>query len=357
MSEKGYMAISRQTVRDALNGSPSYLFYKLKGAIEPKPEYKEEATREWGGQDFGQGDTEHSRTSTAWKFPWESRLWPSVELATVLEFVFGYASSPATVDTSASRVMFRTLTEAYGDGMPLADNALGLLPHTDKGGTMFHQQWLGGRPFDIELDFQGGADAIMKINMAGGPWIGTPGQAEVAGKSFPATRHFRAGNLRCFIGSGATLTGSAGAYTDIAEGTMAAFKPDGFNVKMNTGLEDKFKNNGFEGPSVTERSKSWDSTAEGTVDFADPASGWSSYDAWAARFAGIEYVPFMLKVDSGEIVGSTTQTAQLYLYFPKMKIVTDMPDRKTDGSKTKVKVTLSSMVGDDNVHAYAKLIY
>ncbi|OHD20429.1 MAG: hypothetical protein A2Y38_26340 [Spirochaetes bacterium GWB1_59_5] len=355
---KQYMALSRQTVRNEINAVPTYMFYKLKGKLEPEPDFKEEATREWAGQDFAQGDTEHTRTSTAWKFAWESRLFPSVELSLLLEFLLGYASTPATVDTTASRVMFRTISEIFAPDSPLVDNALALLPHTDKAGTTYHQQFVGGRIKDGELDFKGGADAMLKLNFIGGPWIGDPGQAEVAGMTFPATRQFRAGNLRCFLGAGATLTGTVPNYTDIAEGSMPAFKPDDLTVKITPNVDDKYKMNGYEGPSVTERTGSWELTVEGTVDFEDPSSGWSSYDAWVAQFADMAYVPFMLKLDSGEVVGAVDQTAQMYLYVPKMKLTTDMPDRKTDGSKTKIKVKLTSLIDPAiNVAAFAKLIY
>jgi hypothetical protein len=352
-----YMALSRQAVRNVLDAVPTHLFYKLRGKLEPDTDFKEEATREWAGQDFSQGDTAHTRTSRAWKFSWESRIWPSEELALLLEFLFRHASAPTTIDTSATKVVYRSDSEMYDDTEAF-DEAIALLPHTQVGATTTHQQFLGGRIMDAELDFQGGSDAILKMNLTGGPWIGEPGQAEVAGVSFPSSRHFKSGNLKCFIGTGATLTGTAPDYTDIAEGAMAAFKPDSLNVKINTGLEDKFKTNGQDGPSVSERTKSWDCSVEGTVDFNDPSSGWSSRDAWAAQFADIEYVPFMMKVDSGDLIGAATQTAQLYLYWPKMKITLDMPARKTDGSKTKVKVKLESLVDPaTNICVFAKLVY
>ena len=358
MSSKQYMAISRQTARNALNGSPAYQFYKIKGKLEPEPDFKEDIINEWSGQDLAQGGTEHVRTSTAWKFPWESRIFPSVELATLLEFLFGYAASPATVDTTATTVMFKTLTDMFDDSSAALDKALALLPHTDKGGTTYCQRFLGGRIKDGEISFKGGEDADLKLNFIGGPWISAPEQTEVAGMSFPASRRFKSGNLLCYLGSGATLTGTAPDYTDIAPGTMPAFKPDDLTLKIEPNIDDTFKLNGYDGPSVTERKGSWKITADFTIDFSDPASGWSSYDAWAARFADIQYAPLMLKLDSGELAGSTTQTRQLLIYCPKMKISNAAPDRKNDGSKTKVKFTLESLVDVSiNVAAVAKLVY
>lgn len=358
MAIKQYMAISRQTARNALNGSPTYLFYKVMGKLEPEPEYKEDAVNEWAGQDIAQGNATHDRTSTSWKHGWESRIFPSVELATLYEFLFGYKSAPTTVDTSANKVMFKTVSEMFDAAAPLADNALALIPHTDKGGTTYSQNFIGGRIKDGELSFKGGEDAMMKLSFIGGPWISAPEQAEVAGMSFPAATRFKSGNLTCYLGAGATLTGTAPDYTDIAPGTMPQFKPDDMTIKLEPGIDDKYKMNGEDGPSVTERTSSWKVTAEFTIDFSDPASGWSSYDAWAARFAGIQYAPLMIKLDSGQLAGATTQTRQFLLYVPKMKISNDAVDRKNDGSKTKVKFKLESLVDlTINACAVAKLVY
>jgi hypothetical protein len=358
MPAKQYMAISRQTARNAMNGSPTYQFYKIKGKLEPDLDVKEEVVREWAGQDTAQGDATHDRTSTAWKYGMEARVFPSVELALLLEFLFGYKSAPSVVDATANKVMFKTISEMFDVAAPLVDNAIALLPHTDKAGTTYHQKFIGGRIKGGELNFKGGEDVNMKLDFIGGPWISAPEQAEVAGMSFPASRRFKSGNLTCFLGTGATLTGTAPDYTDIAPGSMPQFKPDDMTVKFEPGIDDKFKMNGEDGPSVTERTGSWKITAEWTIDFSDPASGWSSYDAWFARFSAIQYAALMLKVDSGEVAGSTTQTRQLLLYVPKGKISNDAVDRKNDGSKTKIKFKYESLVDlTVNACAVAKLVY
>lgn len=358
MPAKQYMAISRQTVRNAINGSPTYQFYKIKGKLEPDPEFKEDVVREWAGQDTAQGDATHDRTSTAWKYSWESRVFPSVELATLLEFLFGYKSAPTVIETTGNKVMFKTISEMFDAAAPLVDNAIALLPHTDKAGVTTCQRFLGGRIKDGEFSFKGGEDVDMKLGFMGGPWISAPEQTEVAGMTFPAKTRFKSGNLLCYLGAGATLTGTAPDYTDIAPGSMPQFKPDDLTIKMESGIDDKYKMNGEDGPSVTERTGSWKITAEFTIDFSDPASGWSSYDAWVARFSGIQYAPLMIKLDSGQLAGSTTETCKFLLYVPKMKISNDAVDRKNDGSKTKVKFKLESLVDlTVNACAVAKLVY
>lgn len=360
MSTKQYMALCRQTARPTFPGSPTYKFYKVKDKLYPVPEYKEEATREWAGQDFAQGDTAHSRSSSSWKYDWVSRLYPSAELAMLLEFLFGYASTETTVDTSGKKVMFYTVSDMYEDSSPLADAALTLLPHTTKPGsaTTTCQRFIGGRIKDGEMSFKGGEDAELKLSFMGGPWISAPEQTEVAGMSFTANKKFKSGNLTCFLGAGATLTGTAPLYTEIAPNTMPQFKPDDLTLKIEPGIDDKFKMNGEDGPSVTERTGSINITAEFTIDFSDPSSGWSSYDAWVAYYSDIQYAPLMLKLDSGEICGSSTQTRQLLLYFPKMKISNDGADYKNDGSKTKIKFKLESLIDASIGYAgFGKLVY
>jgi hypothetical protein len=139
---------------------------------------------------------------------------------------------------------------------------------------------------------------------------------------------------------------------------MSMAKPDDTTIKRDLGIEDVWKMDGFDGPSTSERKKAIVDTVEFTVDFVDPSSGWSSYDAWEARFSGITYLPVMMILDSGELIPSCAdQTYQLAIYWPRMKIIPDPADRKNDGSKDKIKIKLESRVDPSiNVAAFMKLI-
>jgi hypothetical protein len=360
MSVKQYIALSEQTARTALNGSPTYSFYPVKGKLEPDVEYKEEAVKEWRAQDTAQGDVTDDRTSTAWKFSLEGRIYPGDELAMLLKFLFGKSATPVALsapDAAAERTIFQTATEMYGDDAQLLDSAIALIPNTAKGANTYSQAYVGGRPKDAEMIFKGGEAAEMKMNFIGGPWIGAVEQTAIAGVAFPAAKAFKS-VPKVYLGSGATLTGTAPDYTNFVPNTMALVKPDDLTIKFDSGVEDVYKMNGVEGPSVTERKKQWGISIEYTHDFADPSSGWSSYDAWAARFGAIQYAPCMIVLDSSEIIPScTTQTYQLAVYLPKVKITVEAPDRKNDGSKTKIKVKLESRVDAAvNVAAFGKLI-
>lgn len=363
MSVKQYLALCEQTARDTLPGSPSYLFYPVDAKLDPTPEFKEDSVKEWRAQDTAQGDVEADRSSTAYKYGWESRIFPGEELALLLTHLLGAAAAPVSLsapNAAASRIMFQTSSEIYGDGASLSDKALALFPHTCKPGssTTTCQQFLGFRPKDADLDFKGGEFAKLKMNLMTGPWAGLPEQTAIAGVAFPAAKAFRS-SPKLYMGAGATLTGSAGAYTDFAPGTMAECKPDDLTIKLNPGHDDKHKMNGVEGPSVTEKTGAWDCSAEYTHDFADPASGRSTYDDWYARFGGIQYAPVMIVLKSSEIIPScSTQPFELALYFPKMKITTDVPERKNDGSKPKIKVSLKHFIDTaENVACFAKLIF
>jgi hypothetical protein len=356
------MALAEQTARNAMSGSPAYKFYPVQSALDPKPTYKDEPIKEWRGQDTAQGDVEADRSSTAFAYAWESRLLPGSELVLLLTHIFGTASAGTALiapNAAAKRYMFSTAREVYGDDGALLDKALALLPHTAKPGSSVTtcQQFLGWRPKDAELDFKGGDFAKLKMNLMTGPWAGNPEQAAVGGMTFPAAKGFRS-SPKVYLGTGATLTGSAGAYTDFAPGTMQLSKPDDLTVKIVPGHDDKYKMNGEDGPSVTEKTGAWAISMEFTIDFADPSSGWSSYDAWFAYFSGINYVPAMIVLDSKEIIPScTTQVYALGLYVPKMQITFDTPDRKADGSKPKIKVSLKHFIDPtENIAAYAKLI-
>lgn len=366
MSVKQYLALSEQTVsRDALAGSPAYKFYPIKGKLEPEPDYKEETVNEWRGQDIAQGNSgeNEERTSTAWKYAFEGRMYPGAELALLFTYLFGASATPISLpapNAAAARTIFATASEMYGDGTQLLDKAIALHPHTRKPGstTTYRQDFIGGRIKDGEMSFKGGDAVDMKLNFFGGPWIGAPEQTAISGISFPAAKSFKS-VPKVYMGAGATLTAGGLGYTEFLPGTMAAAKPDDLTVKIDPGIEDTYKMNGFEGPSVTERKKMWGLTIEFTIDFSDPSSGWSSYDAWVARFGGIATVPFMLTLDSSEVIPSCEdQTYGMGLYVPRMKLTTDAVDRKNNGAKDKIKIKLESRVDPSiNVAAFAKLIF
>jgi hypothetical protein len=360
MSVKQYVALSEQTARTALDAVPVYKFYPVKGKIEPDTEYKEEAVKEWRGQDTAQGDVSDDRTSTAWKYSLEGRVYPGAELVLLFKHLMGYAATPVALtapNAAAFRNIFRSATEMYGDDAQNLDSAIAIIPNTAKGASTYSQAYIGGRPKDCDLSFKGGEAAEMKMNFAGGPWIQAAEQTAIAGVSFPAAKAFKS-VPKIYLGAGATLTGTAPDYTDFVPNTMAAAKPDDLTIKFDSGIEDVYKMNGIEGPSVTERKKQWGISIDYTHDFADPASGWSSYDAWAAQFTTIQYAPCMIVLDSAELVPScTTQTYQLAIYLPKVKITVEQPERKNDGSKAKIKVKLESRIDASvNVAAFVKLI-
>ena len=255
MSVKQYLALSEQTVRNALDAVPVYKFYPVEGKLDPTPEFKDEPIKEWRGQDTAQGEIEADRSSTAFKYSWESRVIPGDELVLLFTHIFGTASVPTSLiapNAAARRFMFQTASELFGDGADLSDKALALLPHTGKPGssTTTCQQFLGFRFKDADFDFKGGEFAKMKANMMTGPWAGLPEQTAIAGVAFPAAKGFRSAP-KVYLGAGATLTGTAGAYTDFAPGTMPLSLPDDLTIKLAPGHDDKYKMNGVEGPSVT----------------------------------------------------------------------------------------------------------
>lgn len=363
MSVKQYQTLSRQTLRSALDGTPEYFFYPIKGKLEPKPGFKNSDTPEWRGIDTRQGNTGENkeRIATAPTYLWESRLFPGEELATLFEFLFGWTSAPVALsapDAAASRQMFRTASEMYGDGTHLGEQALALIPNTKSGSTTVSQSFLGFRPKDGEFVFKGGEPVDFKMNMMGGPWISAPDQAAITGCVFPVAKAFRS-KQKIYIGPGATLTGAAPDYTNFVPNTMPWAKADDLNIKIDLALNDVYQSDGEDGPTKTEETGQIKITIEFSIDFKDPSSGWSSRDAWKANFDDIQFVPFMMTLDSNEIIpGCTNQLYHFGMYLPKMEYSDDGADRNNDGKKDKIKVKLESCVDPSvNVAAFAKLIY
>jgi hypothetical protein len=360
LAAKEYLALCLQTARNALPEVPSYLFYKVSGNLEPDPDYKEGAVHEWGAADTSQGDVEDERTSTAWKYAWESRVFPGEEFLLIMTHLLGGAAAPIALeapDAAATRNILYTVSEIFGDGGSLGDQAIAIIPNTKAGANTYSQNFLGGRMKDAEFDFKGGEALMLKMTMMGGPWISAPEQPAIAGVAYPAAKALRS-KPKVYLGDGAALTGVAPDYTDFLPGTMLLAKPDDLTIKIEPGHDDKFKMDGEDGPSTTERTGAWKISMEYTHDFADPAAGHSTYDAWKAQFSGVSYVPVMIVLDSGEKIPSCTNaTYQVAWYCPKMKISTDRVDRKNDGTKPKVKVKLEHRIDPSvNTAMFMKLI-
>ena len=332
---KQFLALSKQTVRNALDAVPTYLFYPISGKLEPEPEFKEEPRKEYRGADTRMGYVNDLRRATSFKFTLDGSCYPGAERGALLRLLVGYLAAAATVDASAFKHILFPISPAYGTGQPLTDEAIALVPNTDKDGITVSQNWVGARPKSYKLTLKGLEDVKLAIEMTGGPWIGAPGQAETAGASFPVAAPFLAGDAKCYIGSGAALTGVAPNYTDIAPGTMNQFLPDDLELEFNMGYEDIAKLNGEDGPSVTQANAQVMVKAKFTVDYTDPASGWSSYDEWAARFTGINYLPLMVVLDNGELAGAATQHYTDTYYMPKMKADKIDVARNNEGKVTK----------------------
>jgi hypothetical protein len=344
---KNYLALSPQTVRYAADGVPSYLFYPVTGGVDPTVDYKENPVKEWRALDTSQGDISDERTSSSWKYSLDGRIYPGAELNLLLKHLFGYAVGANVITDapgSASSYIFLTDPDMYGEGTQRVDNAIAVIPNTSIGNTIYRQEYLGGRIRRGEFTFKGGEAAMMKLDFYGGPWIGAAGQTATAGVSFPAQKAFRSVPT-IYLGSGASITGTLPFYTGFEPGTMAQVSPDDLTITIDNGMEDIYKMNGVAGPSVTERVQQWSITAEFTVDFTDPSSGWSSYDAWVAQFNDMAYGAFLMKLLSQDHVFNCPNLYYTFkLYVPKMKVTVQPPDRKHDGSKNKIKVKMESRI-------------
>lgn len=361
MPAKQFIAISEQTVRSAINGTPAYKFYPITGKLEPTPKYKDDIIKEWRAVSTAQGDVYDERSSTSWDYSLEGRIYPGAELALLIKYLMGYAATTTPLsspNSAAARTVYSSASEMYGDDAQLLDGAIAIVPNVAKGTTTYCQKFTGGRPKSAQFTFKGGEAASFKIDFIGGPWVGAVEQTAITGVSFPASKALRS-VPKIYFGSGAITTGTAPNYTEVAPGTMSRALPDDLTITMDNGIEDVYKMNDIEGPSVSERARQWSITAEFTIDFADPASGWSSYDAWAAGFSDVQYTPFMMVLKSSEIIPScSTANYDVTIYVPKMKVTLEQPERKNDGSKSKIKVKLESRLDEtENIAAYVKLLF
>lgn len=346
---KQFLAIFRETARGT-NPGTNPLFPPVIGSVEPIPEYTDQPRKEFRGQDTRLGDVNDTRVSTSWKYDLTSWFYPIEDLMAVIRHVVGFAGVRAVVDTSAYKgILYPPSAPPYAANGELDGEALTLVANTDKDGTTVAQDFSGGRPTGLKIECQRPDDVKLTVPISGGPWIGDAGQAATAGESFTALQPYNSADLTCYVGTGISRTGVAPDFTDLAPGTMVAFAPDNLTLEFETGAKDVEKLNGLRGPSVTEYESQVIAKLTYSMDFSDPASGFSSYDQYLLHCAGPLYHSYLFKLTGPDLAGAATAYHQFIADLPRMKMKITVKERTPDG-----KVVKADFEGESRFDATAK---
>lgn len=334
-----YLALYEETTRGTAPGSPSYKFYPVTGKLMPDAKFDDKAIDEFRGASTGLGNSAGSlrRLATSWAYGLEGLFYPGAELGLILKHAFGHINAAQTVDTNAKSKLLYPVILPYGTDMSLASKAIALVPNVDVSGTTKSQVFGGGRISGLEISIKRPDDITVKVDFMGGPWVGAPGQTAVGSVVFPVASSFSSADAKCYIGGGASRTGSAPDFTALAVGTMTQFLPDEITIKFDFGLEDQDIVNGNKGPSKTIRKGKAKATVEFTLDFLDPSTGFSSFDEFTAFVAGIRTNSLMVVLDNGQLIGSSTQNYEAIIDLPLVQVAPATPEVTSDGKQGKVK--------------------
>ena len=339
------IGIVEEVTRGTDPGS-GYQWLPIMGSLFPTFNATDESRTEFRGNDSALGNAETSivRRESQATFALECAYYPGPETGLLFKYDLGKEGTRAVVDTSAYKGPLYPLAQPYGTGSELGDTGIGMVVLYDKEGVTYKQYYGGFRPFDFSMSAEGTGDVKLTFNVkAPGEFIGAEAINDLTPDYTTLAAPFTADDVTIYIGSGVSVTGTAPDYTDISAGSMVQFCPDSINLAVTSGLDDKIQMCGVQGPSKTFRSGQFLATVTFPIDFADPSTGFSSYDEWYKKFAGPSTNAILITMDNEELAGAATETYSTAFFLPAVQTNSDTPTMNADGTQPTVSFTYTSL--------------
>lgn len=345
MAGEQYLAFYKETARGTAPEVPSYKFLQI---IEGWPKFKptDEPRAEFAGANTAMGSRTVRRKESQFTAAPKINYRPGEETGIFLRQVLGFAGTRSTVDTTAKKgILYPSVAMPWGSGLPLADEALGLVPNLDEAGTTKSQAYGGFRPASLTFEFKGTDDVVVTVEGQGaGGWVGTPDQTAVANPSFPAIEPFNCSEVKYYLGAGISRTGSAPDFTAIAAGTMKEFRPDSLTLKIATGITDKVVGNGIKGPSKSTRTAQFSVEVNTELDYEDPASLFSSADEYKRLFSGPATNSLLIVMTHADLAGAATEKYVTIIDVPLMQLNAERATPDNEGKTPSQKLTYKSLI-------------
>ncbi|MFQ5736610.1 MAG: phage tail tube protein [Thermodesulfobacteriota bacterium] len=301
----------------------------------PKMEFDDKFRADFRGEDPQLGPKSAQRMSQKWAGSFEIPFYTESGgaanglIGTIIKHFFGDVTSAQNAATGQYYHMMYPVTDPFGTAA-LGSKALTMNINIHDGTTLELWPFVGGRVKSLSFDQEPGGQLKMSLEMFGQK-LGTIG----AGNSSPAEP---AENLRCdynnlkvYTGT-ITRVGTAPNFTDFTFVSATQFSPDKISVKIEDGKEDKLRLAGLDYPDKTRQGR-FRVTLEMTIDFEDPASGFSSADELRAWLAAASATNFFLHWDTGAAAG-TGDNHSLYIDLPAMQRMGGEPEYSRDGDPT-----------------------
>lgn len=324
-----YLAIGEEAQR-GVRESSAVGFIPLLNAGIPKLEFDEKKRNEFRGDEAVKGDSAVLRMGQRWSASLDIPFFTEAGSAkgmmgTLLKHFFGKAYSAQNGATGQYSHMFYPVADPFATAN-LGTKALTLNLNINEGANMKNWPFAGGRIKSLSFEQEAGNNLKMSAELFGQK---KDSAAVETGSSIFAAENLRCDytNLKLYAGA-VTRTGVAPNHTDYAFAGATLIKPDKVSLKIENGMEDALRLAGVDYPDRT-RMGQFKATFELTIDWEDPASGFSSvseFNNWAASMGSTNFV---LHWDTGTQAG-TGGNHGLYIDIPLARRAGGAPDYKAE---------------------------
>lgn len=302
---KIYLALGEETSRGVKQSSTVGFIPLLSPGI-PKLEFDDKNRKEYRGEDSLKGDTAVRRMGRKWSgsidtpfFTEAGGTWKGA-IGCLMEHFFGHATSTQNGSTGQYAHMMYPVTDPFS-ASNIGAKALTLNLNINEGALMRNWPHAGGRVKTLSFSQETGHNLKLGVEFFG--------QKRDAAEAEIGSPVYAAENLRCdynnlkvYTGT-VTRTGTAPDFTQFAYGGATQIKPDKISVKLENGMEDVMRLSGLDYPDKT-RMGQFKVSVEMTIDWEDPASGFSSVDEFNSWLAGASSTNFCLVWDTGTQAGT-----------------------------------------------------
>lgn len=326
---KLYLAIGEEALRGTAESSVTGFIPLLNPAI-PKMEFDDRRRKEFRGEDSVKGDSAVVRAGQRWTASIEMPFYTEAgsskgAVGTLLKHFFGRCASAQNGATGQYCHMMSPAGDPFSSSN-LGSKGITLNLNINEGTVMKNWPYTGGRVRALAFEQEAGSALKVTAELFG--------QKREEAASETGTPVFAAESLRCDYKSlgiytgPVTRIGSAPDFTGFTFAGATRIKPDKIIVKLENGMEDALRISGFDYPDRT-RMGQYKVTAEMTLDWEDPASGFSSAAEFRSWLAGSATTNLFLHWDTGAAAGTGANHA-LFIDLPKLYRAGGEPEYRLD---------------------------
>lgn len=324
-----YLAIGEEAAR-GVKESAAVGFVPLLNPAIPKMEFDDRRRKEFRGEEAVKGDVAVARMARRWSATIEAPFYTEAgsckELAgTLLKHFFGRCSSVQNGATGQYAHMMSPAGDPFSEA-EIGGKGLTLNLNINEGAVVRNWPFTGGRVKSLAFEQEAGSALKLTAELTGQKRADA--EVEIGGAEFAAEP------LRCdykglsiYTGS-VTRTGAGPDYTGFSFESAVRIKPDRVSIKMENGLEDAMRLSGVDYPDRT-RAGQYKVTAEVTIDWEDPASGFSSVSEFNSWISSPGSTNLFFHWDTGSQAAAGDNHG-LFIDLPKLVRSGGAPEYKLD---------------------------